>query len=51
MNSDFDACFGVCVEETKGYRGTKAPKTERGIRAFKIDDGLAGMLTAHREKR
>ncbi len=39
------------AEETKGYRGTKAPKTERGIRTFKIDDGLAGLLTAHREKQ
>jgi len=39
------------VEETKGYRGTKRPKTERGIRTFKIDDNLAKMLAAHREKQ
>jgi integrase len=43
----------VCraVEDVKGYRGIKAPKTERGIRVFKIDDGLASMLAAHREKQ
>jgi integrase len=39
------------VEETKGYRGTKAPKTERGIRTFKIDAPLAALLAAHREKQ
>jgi hypothetical protein len=39
------------VEETKGYRGIKAPKTERGLRAFKIDEALAGLLAAHREKQ
>jgi integrase len=39
------------VEETKGYRGVKAPKTERGIRTFRIDGGLAGLLAAHREKQ
>jgi integrase len=39
------------VEETKGHRGVKAPKTERGIRTFKIDDGLAQLLTAHRAKQ
>jgi hypothetical protein len=43
----------VCpaVEETNGYRGTKEPKTERGIRTFKIDEALAAMLVAHREKQ
>ena len=41
----------VCraVEDRKGYRGIKAPKTARGNRVFKIDDGLASMLAAHRE--
>lgn len=41
----------LAVEEAKGYRGVKAPKTERGGRTFKIDDGLAGLLAAHREKQ
>src|SRR6266446_605573 len=43
----------VCraVEDTKGYRGIKAPKTARGNRVFKIDDGLASILAAHREKQ
>ncbi|HMA75152.1 MAG TPA: site-specific integrase [Xanthobacteraceae bacterium] len=43
----------VCraVEDRKGYRGIKAPKTVRGNRVFKIDDGLASMLAAHREKQ
>ena len=39
------------VEETKGYRGTKRPKTERGIRTFRIDDNLAKMLAALRENQ
>jgi integrase len=39
------------VEERKGYRGIKRPKTERGIRTFRIDDNLATMLAAHREKQ
>jgi integrase len=39
------------VEDVKGYRGVKAPKTERGIRTFKIDAPLAGLLAAHREKQ
>jgi integrase len=39
------------IEETKGYRGTKRPKTERGMRTFRIDDNLAKMLAAHREKQ
>jgi integrase len=39
------------LEETKGHRGTKAPKTERGTRVFKIDDNLADMLVAHRERQ
>jgi integrase len=39
------------VEETKGYRGIKGPKTERGIRTFRIDDSLAQLLAAHREKQ
>jgi integrase len=39
------------VEETKGYRGTKAPKTENGFRTFMIDDGLTKLLAAHREKQ
>jgi integrase len=39
------------VEETKGYRGIKAPKTERGIRTFKIDNGLTGLLVALRGKQ
>jgi integrase len=38
------------VEEMPGYRGIKRPKTERGIRAFRIDDGLVGLLAAHKEK-
>lgn len=39
------------VEDTTGYRGIKEPKTERGIRVFMIDDGLAGLLAVHREKQ
>jgi integrase len=39
------------VEETKGYRGIKGPKTERGIRTFRIDESLAQLLAAHREKQ
>jgi integrase len=39
------------VEETKGHRGIKRPKTERGIRTFRIDDSLAQLLAAHREKQ
>jgi integrase len=39
------------VEETKRYRGIKRPKTERGIRTFRIDDNLAKTLAAHREKQ
>jgi integrase len=39
------------IEETKGYRGFKAPKTERGIRTFKIDESLAALLAAHRQKQ
>lgn len=39
------------AEETRGYRGFKAPKTERGTRTFRIDDGLARLLAGHREKQ
>jgi integrase len=39
------------VEETSGYRGIKAPKTERGVRVFKMDEGLARLMTEHREKQ
>ena len=39
------------IEDTKGYRGIKAPKTERGIRTFRIDDALAALLAAHRERQ
>jgi integrase len=48
---DVDLTISRAVEETKGYRGIKAPKTERGLRTFKIDDGLAKMLVAHRENQ
>jgi integrase len=37
------------VEETKKHgRGTKEPKTQRGHRTIKIDDGLIAMLAAER---
>jgi integrase len=39
------------IEDLKGYRGVKAPKTERGIRTFRIDEGLADLLKAHRRKQ
>jgi integrase len=39
------------VEETKKHgRGTKEPKTERGRRTIKIDDGLMEVLAAERER-
>jgi integrase len=39
------------IEETKGYRGIKRPKSERGIRTFQIDAGLAQLLAAHRARQ
>ncbi len=39
------------IEEIKKQkRGTKMPKTERGIRTIELDGGLIELLTAHREK-
>jgi len=39
------------VEETKKHgRGTKDPKTQRGRRTIKIDDGLIELLAAERER-
>jgi integrase len=39
------------VEETKKHgRGTKEPKTQRGRRTIKIDDGLITLLATEREK-
>jgi integrase len=39
------------VEETKKHgRGTKAPKTARGVRTIAIDDGLVELLRAEQER-
>ena len=47
--SDFDAANKTiritrAVEQFKGKRSIKEPKTARGVRTFAIDDGLAEML-------
>ena len=39
------------IEEVRGHRGTKGPKTENGHRTFMIDAGLATLLAAHRERQ
>jgi len=54
--SDFDAaCSALTIarslEETKAHgRRFKEPKTRRGVRTIAIDEGLATMLSAEREK-
>jgi integrase len=54
--SDFDAApktltIARSLEETKAHgRRFKEPKTRRGSRTIAIDDGLAGLLSAEREK-
>jgi integrase len=54
--SDFDAraktlTITRSLEETKAHgRRFKEPKTRRGSRTIVIDDGLAGLLSAEREK-
>jgi integrase len=54
--SDFDdgaktLTIARSLEETKAHgRRFKEPKTPRGIRTIAIDDGLAGLLSAEREK-
>jgi hypothetical protein len=39
------------VEDLKGYRAIKAPKTARGVRAFRIDESLADLLKVRRDKQ
>jgi integrase len=53
--SDFDISAKIlrvrrAIEQTKGNIRFKPPKTKRGIRDIVIDDGLADMLLAEREK-
>lgn len=53
--SDFDILAKIvrvrrAIEQTKGNIRFKPPKTKRGIRDIVIDDGLADMLLAEREK-